>query len=193
MGCIVNGPGEMADADFGYVGGAPGKIDLYVGKVCPLSHVWIHSIHDAIARRSPSCQFSFVSVHCCGMAMSVKSILLVFAGSGEERYCHGESYWCSHWVDQGEWTVDWTRTCWKLVTVLLQKLLYLASRPMLQGFKALVRLESLVTHMLSCGLECRLHYITRNFLYLGYLLKQSCQQDCIMVKSAVSKLLISRG
>ncbi|KAM3226728.1 hypothetical protein ACQJBY_059010 [Aegilops geniculata] len=32
MGCIVNGPGEMADADFGYVGGVPGKIDLYVGK-----------------------------------------------------------------------------------------------------------------------------------------------------------------
>ncbi len=34
MGCIVNGPGEMADADFGYVGGAPGKINLYVGKAC---------------------------------------------------------------------------------------------------------------------------------------------------------------
>lgn len=32
MGCIVNGPGEMADADFGYVGGAPKKINLYVGK-----------------------------------------------------------------------------------------------------------------------------------------------------------------
>ena len=32
MGCIVNGPGEMADADFGYVGGAPGKINLYVSK-----------------------------------------------------------------------------------------------------------------------------------------------------------------
>ncbi len=32
MGCIVNGPGEMADADFGYVGGAPGKINLYVGR-----------------------------------------------------------------------------------------------------------------------------------------------------------------
>jgi len=32
MGCIVNGPGEMADADFGYVGTVPGKIDLYVGK-----------------------------------------------------------------------------------------------------------------------------------------------------------------
>ncbi len=34
MGCIVNGPGEMADADFGYVGGAPGRINLYVGKNC---------------------------------------------------------------------------------------------------------------------------------------------------------------
>jgi len=34
MGCIVNGPGEMADADFGYVGGGPGKINLYVGKSC---------------------------------------------------------------------------------------------------------------------------------------------------------------
>lgn len=34
MGCIVNGPGEMADADFGYVGSKPGKIDLYVGKTC---------------------------------------------------------------------------------------------------------------------------------------------------------------
>ncbi len=34
MGCIVNGPGEMADADFGYVGSASGKIDLYVGKEC---------------------------------------------------------------------------------------------------------------------------------------------------------------
>lgn len=34
MGCIVNGPGEMADADFGYVGSRPGKIDLYVGKNC---------------------------------------------------------------------------------------------------------------------------------------------------------------
>lgn len=34
MGCVVNGPGEMADADFGYVGGAPGKINLYVGGEC---------------------------------------------------------------------------------------------------------------------------------------------------------------
>jgi (E)-4-hydroxy-3-methylbut-2-enyl-diphosphate synthase len=32
MGCIVNGPGEMADADFGFVGSGPGKVDLYRGK-----------------------------------------------------------------------------------------------------------------------------------------------------------------
>jgi (E)-4-hydroxy-3-methylbut-2-enyl-diphosphate synthase len=32
MGCIVNGPGEMADADFGYVGSGPGLVNLYVGK-----------------------------------------------------------------------------------------------------------------------------------------------------------------
>ena len=32
MGCIVNGPGEMADADFGYVGSTPGFVNLYVGK-----------------------------------------------------------------------------------------------------------------------------------------------------------------
>ena len=34
MGCIVNGPGEMADADYGYVGAGPGKISLYRGKEC---------------------------------------------------------------------------------------------------------------------------------------------------------------
>jgi (E)-4-hydroxy-3-methylbut-2-enyl-diphosphate synthase len=34
MGCIVNGPGEMADADFGYVGSKAGMIDLYVGHDC---------------------------------------------------------------------------------------------------------------------------------------------------------------
>jgi (E)-4-hydroxy-3-methylbut-2-enyl-diphosphate synthase len=32
MGCVVNGPGEMADADFGYVGSGPGRVNLYVGK-----------------------------------------------------------------------------------------------------------------------------------------------------------------
>lgn len=45
MGCIVNGPGEMADADFGYVGGSPGKIDLYVGKV--FHHRLISSVKNA--------------------------------------------------------------------------------------------------------------------------------------------------
>ncbi len=34
MGCVVNGPGEMADADFGYMGGSPGHVNLYVGKEC---------------------------------------------------------------------------------------------------------------------------------------------------------------
>jgi (E)-4-hydroxy-3-methylbut-2-enyl-diphosphate synthase len=44
MGCIVNGPGEMADADFGYVGSGPGKITLYKGK-----EVVKRSIDSAIA------------------------------------------------------------------------------------------------------------------------------------------------
>lgn len=39
MGCIVNGPGEMADADFGYVGWKPGKVNLYVGKECVVRNV----------------------------------------------------------------------------------------------------------------------------------------------------------
>lgn len=34
MGCIVNGPGEMADADYGYVGAGPGRVSLYKGKEC---------------------------------------------------------------------------------------------------------------------------------------------------------------
>jgi len=39
MGCIVNGPGEMADADFGYVGTAPGRISLWVGKRQVKQHI----------------------------------------------------------------------------------------------------------------------------------------------------------
>jgi (E)-4-hydroxy-3-methylbut-2-enyl-diphosphate synthase len=39
MGCIVNGPGEMADADFGYVGWKPGKVNLYVGRECVVREV----------------------------------------------------------------------------------------------------------------------------------------------------------
>ena len=39
MGCIVNGPGEMADADFGYVGSGPGSVNLFVGKECVERHV----------------------------------------------------------------------------------------------------------------------------------------------------------
>jgi (E)-4-hydroxy-3-methylbut-2-enyl-diphosphate synthase len=39
MGCIVNGPGEMADADFGYVGSGPGRVNLYVGHECLVRNV----------------------------------------------------------------------------------------------------------------------------------------------------------
>ncbi|MFH1018297.1 MAG: (E)-4-hydroxy-3-methylbut-2-enyl-diphosphate synthase [Pseudomonadota bacterium] len=39
MGCVVNGPGEMADADFGYVGSGPGLVNLFVGKECVKRHV----------------------------------------------------------------------------------------------------------------------------------------------------------
>ena len=39
MGCIVNGPGEMADADYGYVGAGRGRISLYKGKQCVLKNI----------------------------------------------------------------------------------------------------------------------------------------------------------
>ena len=48
MGCIVNGPGEMADADFGYVGGAPGMINLYVGKDCVQKGIPMEGGEDAL-------------------------------------------------------------------------------------------------------------------------------------------------
>lgn len=47
MGCIVNGPGEMADADYGYVGAARGKVSLYRGKVCVEKNI---PAEDAVAR-----------------------------------------------------------------------------------------------------------------------------------------------
>ncbi len=39
MGCIVNGPGEMADADYGYVGAGPGRVSLYKGKECVVKNI----------------------------------------------------------------------------------------------------------------------------------------------------------
>ena len=39
MGCIVNGPGEMADADYGYVGSGRNRINLYKGKECVLKNI----------------------------------------------------------------------------------------------------------------------------------------------------------
>ena len=43
MGCIVNGPGEMADADYGYVGAGPGKVSLYKNKTCIVTNCFNHS------------------------------------------------------------------------------------------------------------------------------------------------------
>jgi (E)-4-hydroxy-3-methylbut-2-enyl-diphosphate synthase len=39
MGCIVNGPGEMADADYGYVGAAKGNVSLYKSKTCVVKNI----------------------------------------------------------------------------------------------------------------------------------------------------------
>lgn len=39
MGCIVNGPGEMADADYGYVGAGPGRVSIYRGKKCVIKNI----------------------------------------------------------------------------------------------------------------------------------------------------------
>jgi (E)-4-hydroxy-3-methylbut-2-enyl-diphosphate synthase len=39
MGCIVNGPGEMAGADYGYVGSAPGKVHIYRGTTAILKNI----------------------------------------------------------------------------------------------------------------------------------------------------------
>ena len=47
MGCIVNGPGEMADADFGYVGAGKNRISLYVGRECVEENI---SEEDAVDR-----------------------------------------------------------------------------------------------------------------------------------------------
>jgi (E)-4-hydroxy-3-methylbut-2-enyl-diphosphate synthase len=48
MGCIVNGPGEMADADFGYVGSRPDMIDLYVGKKCVEKNIPFEQAEDRL-------------------------------------------------------------------------------------------------------------------------------------------------
>ena len=47
MGCVVNGPGEMADADYGYVGAGPGKIHLYRGQQCVQRNI---PSHDAVEK-----------------------------------------------------------------------------------------------------------------------------------------------
>jgi (E)-4-hydroxy-3-methylbut-2-enyl-diphosphate synthase len=48
MGCIVNGPGEMADADYGYVGAGPGRVTLYKGKTVVAKNIDHHQALDAL-------------------------------------------------------------------------------------------------------------------------------------------------
>ncbi len=48
MGCIVNGPGEMADADYGYVGTGPGKVSLYKGQTVVTRNIPAESAVDAL-------------------------------------------------------------------------------------------------------------------------------------------------
>ena len=48
MGCIVNGPGEMADADYGYVGAAPGRITLYKGRTVVERNIPQHEAIDRL-------------------------------------------------------------------------------------------------------------------------------------------------
>ena len=48
MGCIVNGPGEMADADYGYVGTGPGKVSLYKGQDVVARNIPAESAVDAL-------------------------------------------------------------------------------------------------------------------------------------------------
>ena len=50
MGCIVNGPGEMADADYGYVGAGRGRINLYKGKTCVLKNIPEEEAVDRLVR-----------------------------------------------------------------------------------------------------------------------------------------------
>ena len=48
MGCIVNGPGEMADADYGYVGSGPGQISLYKGQAVVEKNIDVDGAVDSL-------------------------------------------------------------------------------------------------------------------------------------------------
>jgi (E)-4-hydroxy-3-methylbut-2-enyl-diphosphate synthase len=50
MGCIVNGPGEMADADYGYVGAGNGTVNLYHGKICVANNIPEHRATEALVQ-----------------------------------------------------------------------------------------------------------------------------------------------
>jgi len=58
MGCIVNGPGEMADADYGYVGAGVGRVSLYKGKECVLKNIKEEDAIDELLKLIPSSPIS---------------------------------------------------------------------------------------------------------------------------------------
>jgi len=55
MGCVVNGPGEMADADFGYVGSGPNKINLFQGKTCVSRNIPAYDAVDRLIKLIKEC------------------------------------------------------------------------------------------------------------------------------------------
>ena len=63
MGCIVNGPGEMADADYGYVGAGTGKVSLYQGKKCVLKNIPEKNAVDELLRLIASSDRNETSIH----------------------------------------------------------------------------------------------------------------------------------
>ena len=58
MGCIVNGPGEMADADYGYVGAGPGRISLYKGKECVEKNIPVAEAVERLLQLIDNSQFT---------------------------------------------------------------------------------------------------------------------------------------
>lgn len=78
MGCIVNGPGEMADADFGYVGGAPGKIDLYVGKEVVRRAIPMSGATDELIELIKVCQLTWLLAWCSSDLFPDVHLLVIF-------------------------------------------------------------------------------------------------------------------
>lgn len=109
MGCIVNGPGEMADADFGYVGGAPGKIDLYVGKevvrrAIPMAGatdelIELIKVKHASSEVRRSC-FVHVAIMQCAATYTFWVVIAVAKLQSTNRLKQGSSTKVTKWLSQ---------------------------------------------------------------------------------------------